>query len=729
MRTFLQKTLFVASLGVIASMFVGCTSDDDNTTTSSSKPTISSITVDEDTLTQTSASATIAFSSATQIYYVCAEGSSSSFSAGSATFESLEVSTSDKEVTLDFTDLVTETSYVIAAYAVNDDMETGVSTYDFTTPAEDVVENPDDDTPAVYAIAINSEGTELTLSVRNATQYEYHIYPQGEEPAEGTFSWIDEMIEEDGDYTVSIEYLTTGNYVIAAYASYYTTEEEGYDKISGEIKTYEFSYEMTVDSYFTIENIVYSPAMITFDVDVAEGTCNAIAVTAVRSEWYGQSSFTSMITGGTFDYFITEDTTINFCVDTNNDYTSFLTPNYSYTIAAVAVVESSSYEGSFEQTVYTYETRGSVWSHTDTTPAFEIGSSDAVVTIEEVEASKTIVSLEIEATQGTDATAYILGYTLSENVTSDVKTWIEETDYLSGSSYSLVEFAEGSTTSKETISGLTQGTEYKVFAIGITAEGYLGDVVVLNTNTQAIETNDGIVYSASVIPASYRATLEVKFGESCDKIYYCNGVIIDDNGNYGYWESKYSMTDEYASTLLTANMSTGVNYLSASDAVDGVASLAFTTGYTTDNATTLSVLPNNDYVMYLMGVDADGKVGAIQKLEYTTPELNFNAGENVTVSITPVNSSTNDSGNNEIWFEVEMGSDTATFIYPSQGINSSWHTLDSAYDYGVACLKEIYTTSTAAKIKITLLSSSYEAVVVPVDKYGRYGTPVYYKPE
>ncbi|MFR9585912.1 MAG: hypothetical protein SNI20_07315 [Rikenellaceae bacterium] len=731
MRTFFQKTLFVASLGVIASMFVGCTSDDD-TTTSSSKPTISSITVDEDTLTASSASATISFTTATQIYYVCVKGSSSSFSAGSATFETLEVSTSDKEVTLDFTDLVAQTSYVIAAYAANDDMETGVSTYDFTTPAEEVVEVPDDGSPAVYAISINSEGTELTLSVRNATQYEYHIYPQDEEPEDGTFVWIDEAIDEDGDYTVSIEYLTTGNYVIAAYASYYGTEEENYEKVSGDITTFEFSYEMTVDSYFTISNIVYSPTMVTFDIDITEGSCSGVAITVARTDYYSDSVFSSMVAAGTSsEFYIEEDTTsLSCCTDAYNSYSSFLTPNLSYTLAAVALVESSSYTDTFEQTVYTYETRGSVWSYEETTPAFTIGSSDAVVTIEEIETSKTIVSLAIKTTQGTNAVGYILGYTPKEDITSDIQTWIESTDYLNGKSYSLIEFGDSSTSSTQTISGLTQGTEYEVFAVGLTAEGYLGELVTLNTSTESMETNDGIEYTAEVIPASYRATLEVEFGANCDKIYYCNGIIVDSaNSNYQYYEEN-SMTDEVASSMLTTYMATGANSISASDAVDGVVSLALTTGYTTYSSTqALSIKADNDYVMYLIAVDADGAVDEMRKIEYTTPEVTFDNEATVSLSLYETTTSSYDTP--IVWLEVEMSNGATSYYYASQGISASEWSITDPNDltaFGKAAL--IYGKEwTASMISVELLKDDSVAVVIPMDKYGRYGTPVVYRAE
>ncbi len=689
----LKFTLFAAMASFAAT---SCSSDDDTSSTSS-KPTITSITADS--IETTSISATFAFASTEELYYACVEGAADDFSAGSTTFEVVEVSKSDKEITIDFEDLTEATTYTIAAYAINGDMETGVTTTEVTTLSEP---EEDDGLPAI-SLALNSSATAIEVTAKNATQYTYQIYADGSKPAEGAESWVSVNINETTSYSISIESLTTGDYVIEAYATYYDSEEM--IETDSDIVTLDFSFEALVDSYFTVaDSFTITPTMIAIDLDLDDTYCEGVALTVVETMWYLQSGFTGMITAGTIDYLVESDT--KFIANGG----SFLIPDTSYTIAAVAIKKVGEYENSWEQIIPIYETRGSVWSKTFTTASLEIGTSDAVVSVKEDTSIESSISLGVTIEQGTDAAGYIVGYTAESNIESDVTSWINDNNWLDSSSMEIVAFEEGVSTASIEITGLASSTPYTVFAIGISEEGYLGDVISTTITTQAVAKNENIAYTAQVVPGIYQSTLEVTFGNECEKIFYYNGAAVSNN----YYED-IALTDADAENYLLGYMASGANMLAASAAVDSSASVVFS-GLSSETL----------YYCYTVGVDADGKISAINKIEYTTSALNFDSTAKVTLTLDSV--SLDGNSNASTWLNVEMSDGATSFVYPTSGINTTWYTLDSMEDYGIAALKEFFkTTSTAAKININLLNSYYTAVVIPMDKYGNYGTPVIFE--
>ncbi len=706
-KNFNFLTRLVACVAFVATA-VSCTEADD--TTSSINPTLASITVDSESLTETTAEVTFKFSNSTQINFAIVKGSEEDFDTTSVSFQVIEVETSATTATATVSGLSADTSYVIGAFAENSSSSSSLVYTEFTTTASSSggTENPNDDpsadtTAPFVSFALNADGTAITASVKNATELLWHMYEAGNVPLEGSFTWEEVEISADGDTTINIESLTTGSWVIEGYAQestpIYGTDDDGNETIVdetvvlGETVQYEFNYESAIDSYFTVTEIKHAPFMVSATIDMEEDYCQAIAIDICPSSYWNYNGFIDAAESGSASYTLMKDGTVTYDDNPNTD-NALLAPNTSYSIGAIALASDS----------YGWVTRGSAFYEVVTTDACEVGVADDVVTIAIDSEATTTGSLTVSVTRTDDSTVgYIVGYAKKIEVTSDITTWINETNWFDANSYTVALF-DTEDTATATINELANTTEYEVFAMGISDDGYLGAIASDVASTTAVLAEDAMAFNVSVEVSMYTATFTVEFVQNCQQVSYYNtpavyyGTEVSDasgESELKYYEKYYNVKCNGAesATITISNLSKGT-----------------------------------DYKFFYRGLSTDGDYSEIQKIEYTTLSTNaYDSAAAVTATFEAAEA--NDYENAVVTYAVEYNTDTTKMLYGVVDYMYAWGLTDdsTAEEFGDILLKSGYKEQVAPYLTFTLIDDESVGVIIPVDADGKYGTPVVLK--
>ncbi len=658
----------------------GCSSDETQVETPDPTPVkaaLTSIQIEDESLSQTSASLAVKFSTADQIYYACVEGSTSTFD--SESFSSVSVSQSDVELVIDLDNLTASTSYSVGVYASNEDGDSDIKTLEFTT-LDEVITAP------MVTLALSDDGLSIEASVINTTKLFYTIYKLGQESSEPT--WTEVELSADS-YSIAIDELMWGSYTIEAYA----TDAEG---VESETISLEFEIAMPdVDSFFTVANVTVSPLFINVDIDIDESVCEYVAFTAVDSSSFSVSAFTDALASGYIDTIVTEDRTITV----DNGYN--LSPGSDYTIAAVAITITGSSVNAWGQTVYEYAAIGDIYVEEFTTEALEIGVSDETVTLSVDESTITLTAMTVTVGSVDGVSNYLFGYTESSNITGgDLDAWLVSSGWLNNPYIGINSF-DGAESFDMELYNLDDDTEYTIYAIGVSPEGYLGDVVSLKESTNGITSNPNVEYSVNITPGMEYADFEVTFGNECTQVHYYNTQY-----------NQYT-TDADIEKILLGYIGTEYNLLTLESATDGV--LPFTLSH-------LSM--SKDYIFYSMGVDANGGVSALQKHEYSTTTPTYDSEASLTLTPTNVVYDS-DNDNVKITLGIEMTNDAVKYYYAVFDDYIADKTDMAAYGAALFIAWD-HKLSAAPMVDITLYGDDYIAVFIPVDSTGNFGTPIKY---
>lgn len=658
-----------------------CESSGDDTTLDSD-PTIVSLSIVDGSITDSQASIKVEVKKAERVYYALEEGSKIDFDQNTAAFKASAYESGASEVIIELSSLTIATDYVVGVYAEGDITKSAVKCIEFST-ADQVIEEAK--VPTIQ-LAISDDKKSVIATLTDAAKLFYSINPISSEAEE----WTEVNTIGSNSCSIDISLLEAGEYTVSAYA---VSDKE----VESEVTTLDVTVEEEVieqiDSYFEITDIKVSPISISMNVDINELGCEMIAFTAVPTADYSSAAFLEGFTTGYVDTIIREDGAILY-----NNGGFNLTPNTSYTIAAIAIEVASETEGAWEQIVYTYSTLGDIFETEITTEPFEIGASDAAVTLTADEATATFNSLNITISNDNEASGYILGYADSSIIGGDVMGWITSSELLTNP-YTYISYLDENGSATEQLAGLTFNTDYTIFAIGVSADGFLGAVSSITASTMQIEDNNDIEYSLSVKTKTEEATFEMTFGEQCSKIYYYNSMP----GEYNDAQMKETMLRQITSAK---------NFVSLQDATDGVYSL------------TLKYLKTEtNYILYTIATDESGAISEMKKIEYTTNSLTYSAEASLTLTEKEV--SRNAYGNTVVTLDVEMTNGAVKYVY---AVIDDYVTDKSNINaYGDAAIKAWdKRTSTSPTIDITLYNSTYLAVFIPVDEDGNYGTPVKY---
>ncbi len=681
MNNFSQKAIsLLLCVSTLCAMF-SCESSGDDTTLDSD-PTIVSLSIVDGSITDSQASIKVEVKKAERVYYALEEGSKIDFDQNTAAFKASAYESGASEVIIELSSLTIATDYVVGVYAEGDITKSAVKCIEFST-ADQVIEEAK--VPTIQ-LAISDDKKSVIATLTDAAKLFYSINPISSEAEE----WTEVNTIGSNSCSIDISLLEAGEYTVSAYA---VSDKE----VESEVTTLDVTVEEEVieqiDSYFEITDIKVSPISISMNVDINELGCEMIAFTAVPTADYSSAAFLEGFTTGYVDTIIREDGAILY-----NNGGFNLTPNTSYTIAAIAIEVASETEGAWEQIVYTYSTLGDIFETEITTEPFEIGASDAAVTLTADEATATFNSLNITISNDNEASGYILGYADSSIIGGDVMGWITSSELLTNP-YTYISYLDENGSATEQLAGLTFNTDYTIFAIGVSADGFLGAVSSITASTMQIEDNNDIEYSLSVKTKTEEATFEMTFGEQCSKIYYYNSMP----GEYNDAQMKETMLRQITSAK---------NFVSLQDATDGVYSL------------TLKYLKTEtNYILYTIATDESGAISEMKKIEYTTNSLTYSAEASLTLTEKEV--SRNAYGNTVVTLDVEMTNGAVKYVY---AVIDDYVTDKSNINaYGDAAIKAWdKRTSTSPTIDITLYNSTYLAVFIPVDEDGNYGTPVKY---
>ncbi len=651
-------------------------------------------------------SATIAISAANaaEVYYTYYATEEAPAEADKA-WESLELSsTSPETIKVVLSDLKAETEYTVEAYAQDkSEAKSSVFAFSFSTVKSD--------TPIISVADNTAEDAtteaHFTVSVSNATSFFYCYYVEDERPDDVEMTEV--TVDADGDYVVDITGLTpsTEGRVIYTFEAYAVNGDVASEPVYTPFQTIE-------SKLYTVTEVSVNPLMVTVDIDLTEGVCSGLAYIWTESENYMETSFDEQIQYG-YAATVLEDTTFEW----GKEY--FLSPGTAYTLAVVPV-ELGEMNDYGQQT---YTKTGEIETFSISTPDFTIGANDLAVNIEVNEASITATTLAATAYYAEGAKAFYYGsVATSEVADGDVAAYAAKTlrdSYLMNEKFEAIEYDYENQTSSTVIRdevalsfiNLSVNTEYYVFAVAITADGDAGQITTQKVTTKDIAKDASIKPEIVIDPQMDGMKATVTFGKCAEVYYYIQNTTAG------------GMSEENIEAKFINDMASPYSEkLTASQAIDGV---------TTFERFYLGL--GETYDFYYMGVDADGAIGNLEKLQFETlrPSYESSAALNVTQNAELSTVTTDDYGTIQtVVLDVEMTGGAVQYIHDrvdSQYVNDTVESPADPEKWANYVIGNSWSkvTTDAAQISVDLYSKTYAIVLIPVDADGNYGTPVIFK--
>lgn len=772
------------SLAVAALFTTTSCNEDADVEVEVANPSVSAVVVAESTIGQTSATATVTFAEAEEIYYSVYESSSSA-----STWESVSVAATETSTSIKLSSLTAGTDYTVECYAENGDIKSTSISADFTTVAAEVV--IPDPTIAIAAVE-GSETIQFTVSVTNAVMYAYAYYLTSEAPAEAEIEWTETAIEADGDYTIDVDATVAGDYTIYAYAAGTEVDSEVTSAtftVVAPDPTIAIAAVEGSDSQFTVsvtDAIMYAyayyltseapaEALIEWtEVAVAEDGDYTIDVEAEAGDYTlfayagGMSANTEVVS---IEFTIAEPVIItvsnanaaSFMISMDVEIDNTLCDGFAYYSyqTAYAIWYAGYFEGdltygyceeyitesktiqfgsayyltpdcsyTFEIAAYkdngdgTYAIVGDIITFVESTTAAVIGASDATIEIEIDDTKTSLTGFGGSIYNNDNVGGYCYGNVAAADASSGIDAYITANNIVSSAYYTTFRTYDWET------------SDY-VYA----------DSKAFSVSSKASNT-EYIVYA---IPVDNDGNL----GKVCTANVTTNSLSVDSSIIPGIECTPSNTSAEFVFTF-TDNCYKIFRYNGAVDdtwvTADGVYSwflddlTSLYYGWSKDSADLVDgkatytqswLSMGTEYNMYYLGVAEDGTLGALQTYNYTTTSPDFDASTaslNVTIDeksqayywYDPVEYPNNISSvYANVTFNIEMTDGATSYVY---GVFDDNYVVNktSMSAYGSYLIGSFYNpVTTTAKVLEDLYfgASTYILVVVPIDAAGLYGTP------
>ncbi len=462
--------------------------------------------------------------------------------------------------------------------------------------------------------------------------------------------------------------------------------------------------EAVVKETITVENVVAGALMISADVTIDKSVCDGYAIYSNMTEWYNEEYFWYDFPYGYVTY-ITESGTAQFGAD------YFLTANTEYTLVFAAYTDNG--DG-------TYSAVGDLITIETATTPLEVGVSDTTAALTIDDSLTTLTGFGATVERNDDICGYYFYYMAASDAPDGVGAWIESTGWLSGynaSAQTFVEYVYDPDTymsypqlvdqKSVTAYNLVADTEYIAFTVAVDNSGNLGQITSTTVTTASLAVDPNLKPTVTVTPYETTADFEFDFGD-CAKVFHMHAE-----------SSNTWTTAETSYAYFLNDLSTMYYGWSVDQAVDGVISH-------TEEWLSMGI----EYNMYYLGVAADGTMGEIQTLTYTTKTPSYDSSATLNVSMTSGQAyyayglDYPDYLYALVSYSVEMSNGATSYIYTTTGSLGDGSTAES---YGNAVLGSYgrVQTSETELVDVRIDTKGYLFAAVPVDADGAYGTPVY----
>ncbi len=567
-------------------------------------------------------------------------------------------------------------------------------------------EDIDDPNPVITladATIAGSSQASVTLSILNATSYSYYYCLTSAAPSDSSSisDWTQVEINVDGDYTVNFSG-DAAKYTLFAFA---TGESDS------AISSIEVEITDPADDTQYVASISATPLKATLAItSVNTSNCDGILVSGyAAADSSFESSMLADIEAGTIESYtaITEPTTIVM-----GEYT-YLNPATDYLVEIVAYTLSE--DG-------TYTAVSEVETINFSTATATIGASSAEITIVGDEANTSYKGITGTVSNNDNIEGYYRGVVAKSTATSGVTSWVDSTSWLLTNSdafpYSFYEydFNDESYTALASqsivFSSLDMNTEYYIFAIPVDNDGYLGQIAYAEISTKELTYDSSVVPTVEVTPSDNSATVKITFGD-CAKVFV--------------------MSDVSGSTWATQT-NAEVYFLDELDDLDyfGCAASDYPSGVRTYEITKLSV--STDYVMYYMGVNADGAIGDVKSLTFTTTSPNYDGDASLIITIDESKSQEYYRNDPDLWpdyksytyadmvVNIEMTDGAVSYMYAIIMYDAVTFKLAKYYaNYMLSNTNIVTVTNTTAPTLSFTMYSDYRLITIPIDADGAYG--------
>ncbi len=672
---------------------VACTPQEDPVGPTAVEAVVESIVASE--VTPTSAKATVKFKDASEVlfaYYPTSEA------ANEPAWKSISVISSQTEIVETLSNLTPGIEYTLEAYALNsDEKESASVTTTFTT-----IEGPT--VTLVNEILVSESTASQEVELANGDQVLYHYYKAGEAPVDP--EWTEAAIETP--IVVELTGLTPGTEYELVIKALNTVE--GIE--SAEVKVM-FS---TVASIVQVVEDRISALNIQIDINFDSERAQLWAYQFTDGQFAHIDDFKSGITSGNSNikYTVVADTTLNL---------NMLSPTFNYVLFAVPLNVSSDgkYELVEEPAQYNY-----------TTPALTtFGQGTETLNLEASEV--TINSAKVTVTRGSEnVDGFLSGHVAkSELEGTTLNDWIIDTEWLKNAQRTQLFYTgmDGTVTYEESsnkwFNDLSYGTEYTFFALAIDKDGRISNPSTTNATTVAVNFDESLTINVAHTGSGILdANFDVTFAAGIDKFIYVNSEAVLDPENT--WKFK---TPEQAQTELinkAFNQSQGVK----SDDPSIVANVY--------DLKMESLEENKAYRLYYCAVAADGTLGKIETIEYSTNALSF--GSTAAVAYTFVSAEETQAeffgelmfDGYKITLDVTMSGGATEFVIGA--LNKGYvqeQTVESYAKYLLLVnpwgLESFTASGEVTPQQNKIFSDTDLLVIIPVDATGNYGTPITYE--
>ncbi len=593
--------------------------------------------------------------------------------------------------------LVAATLFTVSSCSEDPEVDPN-SQVDPSEPTEEVL--PTISSATVQEESLTDTYAAIDVVYANGDAIYYNYYESGET----TEDWKSVSVDTDStSATIEISGLTAeSEYKAEIYV------------VNGEYASETLTVSFTTAAATNIEtisvsNVVAGALMITADVVINPAVCEGFAIYSTNTAYYYEDYFWSDFTYG-YCTTVTESGTVTF----GSDY--YLSNNTAYTLVFAAYTTNSDGTYSVVDEIITIESA---------TTAATVGASDATIELTIDDSQTSLTGFGGSVYRNDEIGGYYFGYMATTDAPNGAEAWITSTGWLSGYSayaYSFVDYVYNYETymsypevvdvKSVTATNLIDGTEYIAFAIPVDLNGNLGKITTTTVTTSTLATDESIKPIVTVTPHETTADFVFEFN-GCDKVFHMHAEA---NSSWTTAETAYS----YFLNDLTS-MYYGWSS-SSSEVVDG--KISHTESW---------LAMGTSYNMYYLGVAADGTLGVIQTLNYTTSSPEYTSSASLNIAVTGGQAyyayglDYPDYLYAEVNFSVEMTNGAVSYLYGTfdKAYIMNQNSMEAWGDYLIgSCYNTTESTATEL-IGVYLGTKDYVLVAVAIDADGAYGTPMY----
>lgn len=529
------------------------------------------------------------------------------------------------------------------------------------------------------------DGSDIPVLTEHADTIHFrYSLPQGATDAiDPSAVWQKVAVDAATDSTVihidlAINLEKRVKYVMEAYAS--ATK----DKESARSEVLSKSFQSLRSRLVELSDIQVGPAAVVFHAEIVnvEGKADGYYYDIFPEGEYNKESFLA-----SYEY-------AELIAESGKQKRSYnLLPGNNYILAVAPVkADTNSWGGT-----YITEVAGEISTANFTTPPYVLNTADASVAMEVTAANYESVSISVSADDR--ACGFYYGAVKTEDMNgATLEDYLARNDWFATHASSMSNYASfvdfnGVKQAKVSakVSKLKESTGYTVFAIAADTVGTPGKMVSATCATTPLTFDSKASVKLRTVSAEYQS---VTLG--CD---FLNGCT---HAAYAYALASDKKTDAEGLELALANVSDESYH------------------FTGDDVTLFNLSASQEYTLFVLPIDADGKFGAMQKYSFSTKSVSFTGQARVSAVITA-------SGSNEYGatysITITKGSGCAKFYYyyiydAGEGLSDE--------EYATRILLSYYLESDKDTVvyDIETYGEPYKVAVVPVDAAGNNGTPV-----